>query len=89
MVKNQEINGTEEIGLVTPTPGVYDEIWKVRKWRHSLSYFDRNWIWVDDAVASVSRISSWGLLSHNYPYSYIAISQHCQIFVTFWISRSH
>ena len=24
MVKNQEINGTEEIGLVTPTPGPAD-----------------------------------------------------------------
>ena len=23
MVKNREINGTEEIGLVTPTPGLY------------------------------------------------------------------
>ena len=23
MVKNQEINGTEEIGLVTPTPGPF------------------------------------------------------------------
>ena len=23
MVKNREINGTEEIGLVTPTPGLW------------------------------------------------------------------
>ena len=27
MVKNWEINGTEEIGLVTPTPGLWWQEW--------------------------------------------------------------